>query len=106
MWPIVMGFMLGCNSSGPSSITKSQVIEAAARKDIRKICVGLKMPDPELQTFATEQLRIFDAEKITPCLCEELKDPETGYRDGVAEGLRGVDRFAVASCFVYLVYVA
>ena len=103
MWPIFVGFLIGCNSSGPSSITKSQVIEAAARKDIRKICVGLKMPDPELQTFATEQLRIFDAEKITPCLCEELKDPEKGYRDGVAEGLRGEDRNAVASCFVNLV---
>ena len=33
----------------------------------------------------------------------ELYDPETGYRDGVAEGLRGEDRNAVASCFCNLV---
>ena len=88
----VFGLIFGCGSSAPSTITKAQVTEAAARQDINKICVGLRMPDEELQAFATEQLRIFDPEKISPCLCAELRDPDMGFRDGVAEGLRGEDR--------------
>ena len=57
-----------------------------------------------LQQFATEQLRIFEPEKIKDCLKEGLVDADSkSFRIGVLEGLKGEKRNAVARVAAELV---
>ena len=102
---MILALILACSSMESSSgpVSKGDIELAVARKDLRKICAGLQMDDPEVQAYATEQLRIFDPNDTKDCLCTHLPDPENGFKAGVAEGLKGERRNALASCFTDLV---
>jgi len=100
-----LALVLACGSvdGPPQSVDKGDIELAVARKDLKKICAGLQMDDPDVQLYATEQLRIFDPKETKECLCTHIVDPENGFKAAVAEGLKGERRNALASCFSDLV---
>ena len=98
-----MMLLFACSSSekDPRTISKSDLETAVPKKDIGTLCSGMRSPDPELQQYATENIRIFDAEKITECMGRSVVDMEQKqFREGVLLGLKGEERNAVASVVV------
>ena len=95
-------FAAGCLVT-PAEVDKEDVKRATAQQRGNVVCVGLTMPDMELQTYATEQIRTFDAESAAECICQNLKDESGAYREAVVEGMKGEDRNSVVQCLLDVV---
>jgi HEAT repeat protein len=90
-------FLMGCFMT-PTEVNKEDVKRGMVQQRDNIVCVGLEMPDPELQTYATEQIRTFETEVAAACICEKIRDPDGGYREAVIEGMKGEDRNGVVQC--------
>ena len=95
-------FAAGCLVT-PAEVDKEDVKRATAQQRDNVVCVGLTMPDMELQTYATEQIRTFETEAAAACICTNIRDESGAYREAVIEGMKGEDRNDVVQCLIDVV---
>ena len=91
-------FSIGCSFT-PTEVDKAAIERAVAARDTPTICVGLKMPDPELKKLATEELRRMKQDASNKCICDHLVNESKELDEDIANALKGENSDAIAKCF-------